>query len=428
MIEALTLPLSLGALLLAAPASPAPAPASSSAGPLALIAGGGTGGHVFPGLAVAEELMAEGWQVAWVGAAGGLESRLARDHQLPFHPLTAKPLLGRGLRRQAAALLVLARSTAAAFRLIQRVDARLVIGTGGYLSAPAALGAWLRRRPLVLLEPNAEAGLANRWLSRLARGAAVARSASGGGLRCPVWVTGVPVRSEFSRQRPLEDRDVLDGAVRVLVLGGSQGALALNRALPEILLRRLAVRGGEIVHQTGASHLEETSAAYRRLLPLHRETTGSPRRKGGRPRLRFESARPIEASKSPGSSDVQVEVVDFLDDIAIAMAESHLVLSRAGAVTLAEICAVGRGAILVPLEIAGGHQRSNAMALAAAGAAVVVEQSRLEELDALLESLLEDRDRLRSMARAARALANPGAAREIAARAAVIAGLPEGPR
>ena len=162
-----------------------------------LFAGGGTGGHVFPALAVAEELVGRGWGVRFAGAAGGIEARLVAGRGWPFDALAARPLVGRGPLARLGALATLGRSAVGAARLIRRSGVGVVVGTGGYVSAPAVVGARLAGRPSLLVEPNAHAGVANRWLSRWAAGAAVAAPSAAAGLRCPSWVTGVPVRREF---------------------------------------------------------------------------------------------------------------------------------------------------------------------------------------------------------------------------------------
>ena len=224
-----------------------------------------------------------------------------------------------------------------------------------------------------------EAGTANRWLSRWARGAAVGFPEAAAGLRCPVRHTGVPVRRGF-----FEGQAGLpaSGPTRLLVLGGSQGARRLNQILPqalEVVAPRLS--GLEVVHQAGEDHVEETRAAY------------AVRNLGG----------------------VKVEIRAFLDDVATAMARSHLVVSRAGAVTLAEICAASRGALLVPLVLAGGHQRKNAEHLQRVGGAeILAEDAEAATFAETLARLLADRQRLEAMARAVRRLARPQAAREIA--------------
>src|SRR3954467_6958517 len=173
-------------------------PPTRTALPLhALLAGGGTGGHVFPALAVAAELRHRGWRVSFAGLAGGLEERLATGQGLPFYPLPARPLLGKGSVAQLRSLTTLSGSVVAAARLLRRLQADVVLGTGGYVSAPAVLGARLAGRPALLLEPNAHAGVANRWLSRFANGAAVGYRQTIGELKCPCWVTGIPVRAAF---------------------------------------------------------------------------------------------------------------------------------------------------------------------------------------------------------------------------------------
>src|SRR5437764_4616654 len=183
-----------------------------------LLAGGGTGGHVFPALAVGDELRARGWRVSFTGMAGGIEERLAGERGIPFHPLPARPLVGRGLLSKAGALATLARSAGAAKRLIREIGADVVLGTGGYVSAPAVIGARLAGRPVLLLEPNGKAGVANRWLSRCATAACVGYRETIADLKCPSWVTGVPVRAAFF-QVPAELPPF--DAPRLLVPGGT---------------------------------------------------------------------------------------------------------------------------------------------------------------------------------------------------------------
>ncbi len=347
-----------------------------------LLAGGGSGGHVFPALAVGEELQARGWRVSFVGMAGGMEERLVGERGIPFHGLPARPLVGRGPLGKARALATLAGSTLKARSLVRELGAGVVLGTGGYVSAPAVLGARLARRPVLLLEPNGRAGVANRWLSRWATGACVSYRETIADLECPCWVTGVPVRAAFFEvpaELPSFD------ALRLLVLGGSQGAKQINAAMPAAAAR-LAARfpAIRITHQAGARNLEEARAAYAQA------GVGAP----------------------------HVEVVPFLDDVAGAMAASHLLVSRAGAITLAEICAAGRASLLVPLAISKGHQVDNARLIAAAGGAEMIPSDQLsaDRLAARLEELLTDGARLAAMGRAARALAHPRAVADIADR------------
>ena len=351
-----------------------------------LLAGGGTGGHVFPALAVAAELQARGWRVSFTGRQGELEERLVGERGIPFHPLPARAFVGQGPAARAGALATLVRSAGAARRLIREIGAGVVLGTGGYVSAPAVLGARLARRPVLLLEPNGRAGVANRWLSRWADGVAVGYRETIADLKCPCYVTGVPVRSAFFDVPAVSPLD----SPRLLVLGGSQGARQINQALP-VAAARLAARfpSLRITHQAGARNLDETRADY--------EAAGVQR----------------------------VEVIPFLDDVAGAMAASHLLISRAGAITLAEICAAGRASLLVPLAIAKGHQVDNARLLVDAGAAEMIRSDELsaDRLAGALEILLADGERLATMGRAARSLARPRAAADIADRLVELAEL-----
>lgn len=355
-----------------------------------LLAGGGTGGHVFPALAVGDELAARGWTVSFAGSPTGLEARLVAERGLPFHPLAARPLLGRGLLGKVQALTTVASSGAAAASLIRRLGAHAVVGTGGYVSAPAVIGARLAGRPILLLEPNAHAGVANRWLSRFATAAAVGYRETINDLKCPCAVTGIPVRQVFFTV-PAELPSTASGSPpRLLVLGGSQGAQQINQAMPAAAARLLQ-RWPElrVTHQAGAKNLETARAAY----------------------------------AGAGLSEPQVEVVPFLDDVAGAMARSHLLVSRAGAITVAEICAAGRPALLVPLAIAQGHQVDNARVFVEAGGGEMLLSDELsaERLGDLLLDLLGDGERLARMGRAARSLARPGAAGLIADRVEALA-------
>lgn len=372
-------------------------PAAGAAGTV-LFAGGGSGGHVFPALAVAEELAARGWGIAFTGTAGGMEEGLVERAGWPFEALPARPLVGKSPVAQARALAVVGRSTLGARRIVRRLGAAAVVGTGGYVSAPAVLGARLAGRPALLVEPNAEAGLANRWLSRWAEGAAVAFAETGARFHCPSWVTGVPVRRAFFElpERPPERPRPGGGGPHLLVLGGSQGARQLNRDLPAALAGAAGegateIPGLTILHQAGRNRVDETAAAYR------------------------QAGFPVGAGET-------VEVADFLPDVALQMGAADLVVSRAGAITIAEICAAGRASLLAPLALAGGHQQGNARRMAEAGAAVVVASDAApERLGAALRGLLGDPGRLAAMGRAARALARPGAASAIADRVEALA-------
>ncbi len=358
----------------------------------ALLAGGGTGGHVFPAIAVGRELAARGWTISYAGSGSGLEARLVPQEGWPFHPLPAKAFLGRGVGAKIGALATLVRSSVAARALVKRLDIDAVLGTGGYASAPAVVGARLAGRPILLLELNARAGVANRMLARCATAAAVAFEDTRRDLACRSTVTGVPVREAFFEI----PADLPAGPPRLLVLGGSQGARQVNRAMPEAARRLLAeIPDLTIRHQAGGKNVDETLAAYR------------------------------AAGLDEGQLS-RVTVVPFIEDVASALSLSHLVVSRAGAVTVAEICAAGRPALFLPLTIAKGHQIENARLLERAGAAEVLVEGTpqgtgepfAERLAARLANklidLLADREGLARRAAAARALSKPRAVAAIA--------------
>jgi UDP-N-acetylglucosamine--N-acetylmuramyl-(pentapeptide) pyrophosphoryl-undecaprenol N-acetylglucosamine transferase len=338
-----------------------------------LLAGGGSGGHVFPALAVGQSLTARGWSVSFAGTARGMEARLVPAAGVEFHALAAAPMVGKGLVGRMLGGATLLRSAMSARGLVRRLDAKVVVGTGGYVSAPAVLGARLARRPVVLVEPNAHAGSANRFLSRFARFAALASAEAAAELRCETQVTGVPVRREFARQPA-----PLPAAPRILVLGGSQGARRLNEIVPPALARlQRSVPGLTVLHQAGERWIAEARAAYAR-------------------------------------AEVDARVVPFLDDVAGAMAAARLIVSRAGANTLAEIACAGRPAVLLPLAAAAGHQGDNARAVAAAGAGLVYDEAAgadglAETLERAFVSGIPERQ-----AAAAETLARPGAADAIA--------------
>ena len=354
----------------------------------ALLSGGGSGGHVFPALAVADALVARGWTVSYAGACTGMEARLVAERGMPFHAIPARPLVGRGRMAQLGALWTLARSGFAARGLVCRLGVDVVIGTGGYVAAPAVLGARLARRPAMLVEPNAQTGVANRMLARLASEAAIAYPQTATRLACPSTVTGVPVRDAFFDVGPLPPKPP-EGPWRVLVLGGSQGAQQLNELVPDALARCAASADTlRVVHQCGERHHASTADRYERAsLP----------------------------------APVSVEVVPFISDVVAAMADCHVVISRAGAITLAELCAAGRPSLLVPLVLANGHQRDNATAMVEAGVARMLDGATASAPDmaSLLDGLL-DGATLDAMRDAARGLGHQDAASKIADRVEVL--------
>lgn len=336
---------------------------------------GGTGGHVFPGLAVADVLRERGWRVVWMGTHAGMEARLVTARGYPLAAIRAGALRGKGLL--AALLLPLNllvgfwQSACTIFRL--RPD--VVLGMGGYVAFPGGMMASLLARPLAVHEQNAIAGLTNRILARVAD---KIMSAFPQALTGAEW-TGNPVRDEIAALRePAERYARRSGPLQLLVVGGSGGAQALNECVP----RAIALLDARpfVVHQSGAKNYAALCAAY-------------------------------------AAAGVQGELTPFIDDMARRYAEADLVICRAGAMTVAELAAGGVASVLVPFPHAvDDHQTANAHFLADRGAAILLPQAELmpEKLAALLRAL--DRPRLLEMARKARALGKPEAARIVAER------------
>ena len=359
-----------------------------------VFAGGGTGGHLFPALAVADELRRRhpGRRVRFIGAAKGLEARLVPQAgydltALPLSGIKGAGLLGR-LRAGAAAALAVVRSVAA---FLGRRPA-LVIGVGGYASGPAVLAAWLVRVETMLMEQNHFPGATNRWLAPRASAVCVPSLAAKERLHGIGIVTGNPIRAEFAAIGPAPGGSRLS----LLVFGGSRGARSINRATVDALPRLAAmVPPPKVVHQTGAESYDDVVRAY--------------------------AAHPA----------LSAEVQPFFDDMPRRLAAADLVVSRAGATTLAELAAAGRPAILVPFpHAADDHQRMNAEAVRDAGAAVMIQDSELEgaRLAAEIESLASDPARRTRMAAAGKTLAQPDAARRIADVADLLLGETGDPR
>ena len=349
-----------------------------------LIMAGGTGGHVFPALAVAEQLVRRGLAAHWLGAGQPLESRVVPRAGIPLESVPVSGLRGQGGLAWLAASPHLVAAVFRVRRLIRRLQPCCVLGMGGYASGPGGLAAWWCRCPLLLHEQNVVPSLTSRLLAPLATrrldGFPVA-AATGR------FYTGNPVRASFLGLPPLaerwaqRDRQGQSARPRLLVLGGSQGAAALNAALPPALaLLPSAVRPA-VLHQCGDGHELELRGAY--------DTHG-----------------------------VEVDVRPFIDDMPAAFQWADLTLCRAGALTLAELAVVGLGALLVPLpHSAGGHQAANARFFVEAGAAELLGEGALLEAAALsrrLGDLCGKRSTLLAMAEAARRLAEPEAAARVA--------------
>jgi UDP-N-acetylglucosamine--N-acetylmuramyl-(pentapeptide) pyrophosphoryl-undecaprenol N-acetylglucosamine transferase len=353
----------------------------------AILAGGGTGGHVIPALAIANELKKSyGAEVLFIGTARGIENRLVPAAGYPLQLVRVGALKNVSLMTRAKTAFDLPRAVWDASRMLNEFAPDVVIGVGGYASGPAMLAAVVKHIPTLAFEPNVVPGFANRVVARFVSGAAVHFEETAKYFR-HAEVTGVPVRQAFF-EIPVLSNEKRGGALTVLVFGGSQGAHAINeamiRCLPE--LRRQAP-GIHIIHQTGERDYNDALAAY-------------------------------------ASFGESAEVSKFIEDMPAAFARADLVVCRSGASTVAEITAAGKPAIFVPFpRAADDHQRVNAEALARVGAAVVVEESKLEGvwLAETIAALLGDPRRLQAMSEAARELAHPNAARDIAAMAARVA-------
>ena len=340
-----------------------------------MVMAGGTGGHIFPGIAVAETLRARGWRVVWMGNPEGMEARIvpARGYETAWVRFGA--LRGKGIMRKMLLPLNLVYGFWQAWRALRRTRPDVVLGMGGYISFPGGMMAALLGRPLVLHEQNSVAGLANRVLARVADAVLTGFPAV---LDKGRWV-GNPVRAEIAAVAPPGERFAgREGRLRILVVGGSLGAAALNEAVPAALGRLPAEQRPQVLHQAGEKQIEGLRAAYAR-------------------------AR-IEGDLRP-----------FIEDMATAYAEADLVICRAGALTVAELAVVGAASLLVPFPHAvDDHQTGNARFLAERGGAYLLPQTELnaERLAGILASI--DRPRLLQMAEHARALARPLAAAELA--------------
>ncbi|MEZ5616126.1 MAG: undecaprenyldiphospho-muramoylpentapeptide beta-N-acetylglucosaminyltransferase [Rhodocyclaceae bacterium] len=340
-----------------------------------LVMAGGTGGHVFPGLAVADFLHARGWHVVWMGNPGGMEAKLVptRGYEMVWVRFAA--LRGKGLLRALLLPANLLRAFWQALRELGRVKPNVVLGMGGYVTFPGGMMAALTGRPLVVHEQNSVAGLANRVLAGVAD-----RVLSGfpNVLGKGEW-TGNPVRAEIAGlPAPAQRYAGRSGRLDVLVVGGSLGAQALNDAVPRALTLIPAEERPRVTHQSGAKQIDALRAAY-------------------------------------AVAGAEAELLPFIDDMAARYAQADLVICRAGALTVAELAAAGVASVLVPFPHAvDDHQTGNARFLSEAGAAILLPQKELtpEKLAALLRELT--REKLAAMAEKARALAKPEATRAVA--------------
>jgi UDP-N-acetylglucosamine--N-acetylmuramyl-(pentapeptide) pyrophosphoryl-undecaprenol N-acetylglucosamine transferase len=349
-----------------------------------MVMAGGTGGHVFPGLAVAHLMQAWGWKVVWLGNPAGMEATLVAKHGIPMESVRFGGVRGKGLKTKLMLPVNLLRACAQSLSVLRRVKPDVVLGMGGYITFPAGVMTALSGRPLVLHEQNSIAGLANKVLAKLARRVLVA-------LPHGEW-TGNPIREELARTLPPKARYAQrSGPLNVLVVGGSLGATALNEVVPRALAVLTPQQRPRIVHQAGAKHIDGLRANY------------------------------AEAGLQTGED---VQLVPFIDDMTSAYANADLVICRSGAMTVAEIAAVGVAAFFVPFPFAvDDHQTTNAAFLADHGAALVVQQRDLtaEGLAAWLRG--QTRESLAEMAERSRSLAKPDATEQVAQICAEAAGV-----
>lgn len=344
-----------------------------------MIVAGGTGGHVFPGIAVANALKQQNCKVIWLGTKRGLDASLVPKQGIEFHSISMVALRGKNLLHQLTIPFRLAKSIYQALIVILKTKPDTILGMGGYVTAPAGIAAWILRKKLIIHEQNAIAGMANRYLSKIANKVLEAfpdtftKTSS-------VLTVGNPVRKEIVDLPAPEQRFAnREGKLKVLVIGGSLGAQAINFAMP-LVLSALQSKI-QLRHQTGKSNFEMTRVEYEKL-------------------------------------NLNVDVSEFIDDMADAYGWADIVICRAGALTVSELAAAGLASILIPLPIAvDDHQTANAHYLTKQQAGILVPQRELtpEKLIELLVNFHQDRPLLLLMAKAARHLAMPDAANKVTA-------------
>ena len=338
-----------------------------------MVMAGGTGGHVFPGLAVAHHLMEQGWQVRWLGTADRMEADLVPKHGIDIDFIRISGLRGKGMKALLLSPLRIFNAWRQARRIMKAWQPDVVLGMGGYVSGPGGLAAWSCGIPVVLHEQNGIAGLTNKWLAKIATkvlqafpGAFPAADVVGNPVRTDVLALPLPAQRLANRHGP----------IRVLVIGGSQGARILNQTLPQVA----ALVGDEITlwHQTGKGSLPETEKAYQQV------------------------------------GQTQHKVTEFIDDMAAAYAWADVVVCRSGALTVSEVAAAGLPAIFVPFQHKDRQQYWNALPLEKAGAARIFEQPQFTA-EAVADQLRHwDRVTLLTMAEQARQVAIPDATERVA--------------
>jgi len=340
-----------------------------------LLMAGGTGGHVFPALAIAEALRTQGFTVCWLGTRRGLEARVVPDAEIDIKYISIEGIRGKGLFSVLAAPFKITLAIWQSVRVLRALRPAAVVGMGGFVTGPGGVAAWLLRIPLLIHEQNAVAGLTNRWLARLASKVMEAFPDTFP-KKCHAIYTGNPLRANIMNLSPPVPVTVHD-PWRVLIVGGSLGAKVLNDTVP--LALRQVPGALEVWHQTGKIHIDAMQKAY----------DGAP---------------------------FKARVVAFIEDMAAAYAWADVVICRAGAITVSELAQVGVASILVPYPYAvDDHQTSNAQFLSKKGAAILLPQTDLtvEKLAALMTELHNNPARLQAMSAAARNCATPGALQKV---------------
>jgi UDP-N-acetylglucosamine--N-acetylmuramyl-(pentapeptide) pyrophosphoryl-undecaprenol N-acetylglucosamine transferase len=351
----------------------------SARAPHLVVMAAGTGGHVIPGLALAREMQSRGWSVSWLGTRSGMENRLVPPTGIAMDTIGFAGLRGKGALGLATGGLRLLKAFWDCLGILRRRRPDAVLGMGGYVCFPGGLMASLLGRPLVLVNADAALLLSNKSLLPVADRVAFGFDGPAAHAVKQGVVTGNPVRAEIEAIAPPAERFAgRQGPLRLLLVGGSLGAKALNEVLPQALALLAPAERPQVVHQTGQAHAEAVRAAY-------------------------------------AAAGVDAEILPFIDDMAARLAGCDLMLCRAGAITVSELCAAGVPSVLVPLVVSTtSHQRDNAAWMADQGAALHLPQADLtpQRLAALLRDL--DRPRLQAMAERARALAQPRAAARVA--------------
>lgn len=347
-----------------------------------LIATGGTGGHVYPALAVAEELLDRGVKVSWMGTRTGMEAKIVPFKSIPLYFVSVTGLRGKGLMGWLLAPFKLTLAIAQAISIILKHKPNVVLGMGGFVSGPGGLASWLLRKPLVIHEQNTIAGMTNKMLAHFATHVAQAFPNTFQEKIHAIRV-GNPIRQDIEKIPMPKERFSKreDKEIHVLVLGGSLGATALNENLPEIFKAVKNTCPISIVHQTGFKHLNSARKFYR-------------------------------------DASIDAEVVDYIEDMPKIYSWADIIICRSGALTVSELTAAGLGALLIPYPFAvDDHQYHNAMYLVNGNAAIVVRQSEMQsnEFVKLLENLIcNGREKLLAMAESARLLSMPNAASQVA--------------